>query len=116
MASLYEVAAHGSLDDDIFEGDAFGAEYEIEAFRRAFDPDRIVDIAEVRRHEAVIPLDAVEEESPLGIGAGTDGCPGPVDRGPDEGLVVGIAHHAAQVLGTGASQAAQHSTKSHQSL
>ena len=114
--ALDEVALEVALDDDILQRDAFGAEGEFETFGAGLDADRVVDITEVRRHETVIPPDAVEQESPFGIGACADGRAGPVDRGTDERLVVGIAHHAAQVLGTGASEPQQDGAERHHTM
>ena len=98
--ALDEVAAHGALDDDILERNPFGAQGEFGTRGAALHAERVVDIAQVGGHEEVVALDAVYEECALGIGAGTDGRTGPVDRSPDERLVVGVAHHTAQVLCT----------------
>ena len=42
----------------------------------------------------------MKEERTLGVGAGSDGRTGPVDRGADKRLILGIADHALQILRT----------------
>ena len=83
-----------------FQRHALRTERERDLVDAVFHVQRVVDEAQIRGHELVVALYAVKEERTLGVGAGSDGRTGPVDRGADKRLILGIADHAPQILRT----------------
>ena len=96
--ALDEVAAQVALDDDALQLDALGPEREVGPLHRLVDPERVVHVTQIRGHQTVVALHAVEQEGPFGIGRGADGRAGPIDRRPGQRPVVRIADHAPYVL------------------
>ena len=78
--------------------DALGPEREVGPLHRLVDPERVVHVTQIRRHQTVVALHAVEQEGPFGIGRGADGRSGPIDRRPGQRPVVRIADRAPYVL------------------
>ena len=94
-----------------FQRHALRTEREGDLVDAAFHVQRVVDEAQIRSHEAVVALYAVQEERTLGVGAGSDGRTGPVDRGADERVVVGVGDDAVQFLGRDVRREAQQGEK-----
>ena len=100
-----------ALDHDALDVDAFGAEPEVLFGHSVGDADRVVDVAQIGGHEPVVVLDAVNGVGARSRGAGADRGLGPVDRGADERVVVGVGDDAVQFLGRDVRREAQQGEK-----
>ena len=109
--ALDVVAAQRALDHDALDVDAFGAEPEVLFGHSVGDADRVVDVAQIGGHEPVVVLDAVNGVGARSRGAGADRGLGPVDRGADERVVVGVGDDAVQFLGRDVRREAQQGEK-----
>ena len=96
--TLDEVAAQVTLDHHVLQRHAFGSECEFDTLRTACHTQRVVHISQIRGDQIVVTFYPVEQERPLGIGAGTDRSTLPVNRSAHQRLVVGVADYTPQIL------------------